>query len=344
MPPTASAHTFIPISVAANTTTTNSCASVASSSSYSRKKKSLGVLAETILDKYRPCGHGTQIVIDSLAQELGVERRRIYDVINILESVQMLTKRAKNTYDWQGMSHLPQFLSLLQEEGLTSLRQMHQAEYPGPQPSRILTWRPRKGHKSLSRLSQQFLQCFLLGHTQLSLPEASDMIHGESLSDHDLALLVTDSVPQDETLLQQAAARGLKTKIRRLYDIANVMAAVGLLQKVDEKAHSSPKRPVYQWTYYLSITDLSNLRHEGKLKNHQEVSNVNNENCTSGLGYSSSSGSSSKGSIGSSSNSNNKKGSAKDNRNPLQHIHQTGGAMTSEDIRRVSLEESDHYV
>uniref|UniRef100_A0A2P2K4R8 E2F/DP family winged-helix DNA-binding domain-containing protein n=1 Tax=Rhizophora mucronata TaxID=61149 RepID=A0A2P2K4R8_RHIMU len=53
---------------------------------YCRKEKSLGVLCSNFLKLYNRDGVDL-IGLDDAAIKLGVERRRIYDVVNILESV-----------------------------------------------------------------------------------------------------------------------------------------------------------------------------------------------------------------------------------------------------------------
>lgn len=69
---------------------------------YNRKEKSLGELCRRFLYYYGIEGKGI-LYLDQCTKELGVERRRIYDIINILESFSVIRRRAKNEYHWRGI-------------------------------------------------------------------------------------------------------------------------------------------------------------------------------------------------------------------------------------------------
>lgn len=222
-----------------------------SNEQYSRKTKSLGVLAQTFCAQYEHLPAGSEVIIDQLAARLGVERRRIYDVVNIFESLKLVVKKAKNTYAWMGQAHLPAQFGILQHEAVfdypaAALEQGLIAEaLDGTTVAlgRAKFRDPKKDNKSLTRLSQQFLQLFLVGNGTVSLPEASDKIHGKPVEAENAV----------------AAARSLKTKIRRLYDIANVFLAVGFLRKLDDKdepgattTQHQQRRPCFTWAYQQS--------------------------------------------------------------------------------------------
>jgi transcription factor E2F7/8 len=278
---------------------------------YNRKNKSLGVLATTflsrfdltfkkgsILENYEPPTRRSlmnrpEIVIDQLATELSVERRRIYDVVNILEALQLVKKKAKNTYIWMGMDHMTQYFAILQSEAIERWPEQARRKdliitkftAENDRNTRLTSnsdgkplYNPRRdaSSKSLTRLSQLFLHVFLVGFEAVTLPEASELIHGSSKSPEDLAVL---GYTHESSRLKAAANNAsiteschedkeLKTKIRRLYDIANVFVSVGILSKMEDKTTSNPlaRRPHYSWAYHYSLKEIHEYYHKMTLE------------------------------------------------------------------------------
>ena len=246
--------------------------------SYDRTEKSLGLLAKKFMDALAskpvaPLGgppvEGSTLSIGDAAVALCVERRRIYDIINILESVQVVSRAKKNTYMWHGGENLPLFFARLQQESfkvqadeakkngiITEDTYIRQNTFPDGQFD-------EKKEKSLSKVSTNFLRIFLLGNETISLTEVSDRI---------LDTKSVQSKAEDNEECAEAAkkaAKQMKTKIRRLYDVANVLQSIGIVEKINSGSsysHTST-RPSFKWVFHVSPKEMPELlaRHDKEI-------------------------------------------------------------------------------
>ncbi|XXG56173.1 hypothetical protein AAC387_Pa03g3658 [Persea americana] len=180
---------------------------------HSRMHKSLGLLCSNFINMYNR--EGVKFIeLDEAASQLGVERRRIYDIVNILESVGVMSRKAKNQYSWKGFDGIPHSFEQLKDEALRG------KFGSGIEGSNMLKENPRE--KSLGLLTQNFLKLFLtMNVNMISHDEAANFLFGDI---HGLTQV--------------------KKKVKRLYDIANVLAAMNLIEKTYQ---TESRKPVYKW-------------------------------------------------------------------------------------------------
>ncbi|KAF8729507.1 hypothetical protein HU200_017446 [Digitaria exilis] len=221
---------------------------------YSRKEKSLGLLCSNFVVLYNRDDVET-IGLDEAAKSLGVERRRIYDIVNVLESVGILARKAKNRYTWIGFDGVPMALRELKERalreksGLAPLQTEQQSAanmsddedddksgnpdgdieneklsqtVDKPAVPRCRLRSDHRKEKSLGLLTQNFVKLFLTMEADtISLDAAARLLLGEG---------------HEET--------NMRTKVRRLYDIANVLSSLNLIEKIQQ---GDSRKPAFRW-------------------------------------------------------------------------------------------------
>ncbi|KFO70170.1 Transcription factor E2F8, partial [Cuculus canorus] len=230
----------------------------------SRKEKSLGLLCQKFLARYPdyPSTENNFICLDEVAEELNVDSRRIYDIVNVLESLHMVSRLAKNRYVWYGRHNLFKTLQALKKAGeenkyTRQIQMIKKREYENEfdfdgernketaryfnssEPSEMsfvelpgTEFHPASvnGRKvtSLRVMSQKFVMLFLVSTPQVvSLEVAAKILIGEDR-------------------LEDLDKSKFKTKIRRLYDITNVLSSLELIKKVHVTKRG--RKPAFKWT------------------------------------------------------------------------------------------------
>lgn len=216
--------------------------------SYCRKQKSLGVLCSNFVSLY--LRQGAEFVdLDYAARQLGVERRRIYDIVNVMESVGVVARKAKSKYSWIGFSGIPNALRELKEEALqesfaTDVASVKEASEDQHEDSESKSH--DDGDEKPSKIGSISSLMGSFGHTSSATENRKDRSL-YLLSRNFIKLFLNSDV---DTILLDEAARLLlgdntnlsHIRTRRLYDITNVLSSINLIEKIQES-----RKPAFRW-------------------------------------------------------------------------------------------------
>ncbi|KAE9412240.1 hypothetical protein Angca_003824, partial [Angiostrongylus cantonensis] len=83
----------------------------------SRKEKSLGLLCQRFLvamNEETRASISREVHLETVARKMNVEKRRIYDIVNVMEALDAMSKTNKSYYKWHGLEGLPKLMADLQ--------------------------------------------------------------------------------------------------------------------------------------------------------------------------------------------------------------------------------------
>ena len=160
----------------------------------SRDSKGLYQMSRSLI---RLLSNNTQecFSLDSICTQIQVEKRKIYDLINILTSIRMIDRISKGVYKWLGTDSILAFL-----EALPSFKEL---------PTSL------KQEKSLGSMCYCFLS-FMKSNLESSIENAAE------------------SLTKTPTQKKPVNSISFRSKIRRLYDISKILATVGLIKNLSE--------------------------------------------------------------------------------------------------------------
>eukprot|EP00984_Skeletonema_dohrnii_P007153 scaffold2581_cov84-Skeletonema_dohrnii-CCMP3373.AAC.8 len=237
--------------------------------------KSLGVLCQSFLELYKDAppnrdNNGAVINVVEVAHHLGVKRRRIYGIISILESIDIVARVLKHTYRWHGTRDLPKFFAKLQRDAIEE---------------QTKTADPNKPKTNVVRTTcHKLLQIFLsTGQFDFTLAHAADIITGPAAQAAEEAAqaVAPNPIPTNQlaplpqpvgvsplearhnpgndaattTDGRTTVQTAMNTKVsRRMYDIVSVLQALGVLTKYNV---GSTNKISLKWTFYLKPDEIA---------------------------------------------------------------------------------------
>jgi hypothetical protein len=225
------------------------------------QKSELTLLCERFQYQFghlQPDGSPTLLMLNDVAEALGVPRRRLYDVINVFEAIEVMKRVGKLMYEFCGYDHLPLLLEQLHTDEINGVPVEDRvrrapaaaagaaaaaaegedaaagdgaaAANPDQEPQQPPRGQPgRSSSHSLWVLSRRLVRMILRSEVAVSLTGAAAELVGPG------------GVP-DPT---QNRTQTQITVERRLYDIGSILCSLGLVERV----YLKKRQPAFAWIY-----------------------------------------------------------------------------------------------
>ncbi|EFA84644.1 hypothetical protein PPL_01634 [Heterostelium album PN500] len=198
--------------ISASLTTSNGAGPV------KRSEKSLKKICDILLDEFRDCSR-MKMDLETLKTKLKVNKRRFYEILNVMECLGVVTKEERDTFFWNGLQHIrPNIISIYVN---SSAELNHSTNGFSTSDASSETSEP--SIKSISNLCHLFIKLFFSRH-QVSIADAKEIYNLESMP----------------------------AKCKRLYDIANILDSLGIIGKVPKTG----SKQYYQWLGPPTIEEI----------------------------------------------------------------------------------------
>jgi len=138
-----------------------------------------------------------------------------------MDSLDLVTKKNKNSVYWQGICSFEKLLEKLKRQ--IQCRQECSSKQEQEQ------YQEESEQRQLKYLSRGFIKLFLEKKRVLTLEQAVDLLEKDDL---------VSKYRNKEKQTNQT-----KTRVRRLYDISNVLKSIGIIDKVKIENN----KPAYEW-------------------------------------------------------------------------------------------------
>ena len=179
-----------------------------------RSLKSISLLTEEFISKMPKHQECPNFHIRQLANELKVDIKRIYTILNVLEAVMVVQRKGKDVYQWNGTQNLTvpliKLAQLAHRDNMSQL--MFMEAINGQVCSDTSDGKKEKCQMSISTLTQKLLMIFLVlpQPKMLALSVAVSILYGNG-----------------------TAAKSKQGCSQKLGDICKVLQVIGLIQKVE---------------------------------------------------------------------------------------------------------------